>query len=408
MTQTFEASRLENQDLWTSDARVLYMCDFIPSNTGGGAVLMQRLLSSFPAGSFSMLCGWRLFSQTATGGNHSLEADLCSFPTFSGKGRWGLGRIRSFLDWVTLPLLVLVAISIVKAQKRKAIFSVAHGQFFLGAALVARLTGIPLVLWVHDDWVAQTRQNSYVLVYFSSTLFRLAVRSATHIYCISDAMAEWLQAEYGVVSEIQMPGAYAVQLEKGMTSHSEIFRIAYAGTLVAGDETVTLLVDLLNEGGIREDRRVHLDLYLPPAESNSRWQSPYVTIHPWLSQAELKDRLSKADLLFLPYNFSEREHHITTRSFPTKAADYLACDRPILLMAPASSAIVLYARQHAFAHILDEPSSERLAACLKALISDHGYREAPRKRAQRLFNANHNIVRQGRDVHELLNRITVD
>jgi hypothetical protein len=53
-----------------------------------------------------------------------------------------------------------------------------------------------------------------------------------------------------------------------------------------------------------------------------------------MPQSELPRILSSADILFLPYSFSQIARKAIETAFPSKIADYLAAGRPILVFGP--------------------------------------------------------------------------
>ena len=117
-----------------------------------------------------------------------------------------MGRLRAALDWLAIPFVAATALFVVKKRSVGVILSIAHGHFFVAAALAARASGVPLVLWVHDDWVAMTKRRSFVLKYIARDVFGFAVRSARHVYAVSEPMARWLRSEFNVDAVVQLPG----------------------------------------------------------------------------------------------------------------------------------------------------------------------------------------------------------
>src|SRR5205823_1237952 len=182
---------------------ILFMCDFPPSNLRGGSVLISRLLESYQPDQVIVLTGSYFDSLSPHEGRISCKQLI--FPTSSETGRWGLGRIKSFIDWLAISLLTLYGIWIVKRNRIKAMVTIAHGYFFVAVALVSWLTGVPFILMVHDDWVSATLRGSLVLKYFCVPIFRFVAQRAAHVYAVTPYMGEMLAANYGIKSEVQMP-----------------------------------------------------------------------------------------------------------------------------------------------------------------------------------------------------------
>ncbi|HWE52156.1 MAG TPA: glycosyltransferase [Bryobacteraceae bacterium] len=176
------------------------------------------------------------------------------------------------------------------------------------------------------------------------------------------------------------------------------FRIAFAGTSTATIETLRILANLIADGSLSQERRVELHLYIPAGYLEDL-RAEGIVFHEWLPEAELRQALSAADLLFLPYSFMGNLDHVTSRSFPAKTADYLACGKPILLMAPASAAVVRYARENGFAAIIDQPDSAALRDTILRLIQDSADRARLARNARAVFLENHDIARQRESVY---------
>src|SRR5437588_11990723 len=87
--------------------RLLYACDFPPSNLGGGPILMSRLLSEYPPDSITVLTSTRYARVSPQEGR--LTCEEITVGLSEGYGRFGLGRIRAALNWLRIPMIVLVA-----------------------------------------------------------------------------------------------------------------------------------------------------------------------------------------------------------------------------------------------------------------------------------------------------------
>jgi hypothetical protein len=391
----------------------LYFCDFPPLNLGGGGLLMEYLLRSYPPGRLTILTGSHYFQQASKKSLPANRDNYAVFPVAAEFGRWGLGRLLSLLNWLALPLAGLLAFFLIKRKRARVILSVAHGRFFLAAAVLARITGVPLVLWVHDDWIAMIERRVFPRSCLSP-MFSFAVKSASHVYAVSEHMADWLRTEYGVEAEIQLPCSEGLAADCGdKPAARHTFRMAFAGTNVATGDTLQMLAEVVGQGIVLPDgRRVELHLYMPaPAAPEMEpvccwWRQEGVVIHPWLSQVELQRELSQADLLFLPYNFSPHYTSLWARSFPTKAAEYLRYGKPILLMAPPGAAIVPYARAHGFAAVLDRPDKDLLVDTIRRIATDASYREMLCARALDAFRTNHDAARQRNAVYALMDGLS--
>src|SRR3974377_2251821 len=106
--------------------RALYFCDFAPKNSGGGGLLMERLLGAMPSEFLTVLSGSQHFKQVFGNKPEKKAANYIIFPVSSGTGRYGLGRLRHLADWLALPWVALLALYLIKRRQVRIILSVAH------------------------------------------------------------------------------------------------------------------------------------------------------------------------------------------------------------------------------------------------------------------------------------------
>jgi hypothetical protein len=381
---------------WTGPAPppILYLCDFPPSNLTGGSVLVDRLLADYPPENIVAFTSSRYRcpdSQTRRWSSHH-----AALPGVRNQGRWGSGRVKGLVNWLLIPLIALRAALQLRQCPVSAILSVAHGTYFIAAALASTLTATPLVLIVHDDWVADLQRTSYLFKYIARLLFGSVLRRASHVFAVSPPMQRLLSAEYGVDAELQMPCAEAVTRPAVVPDRECSMlhcRILYAGNRVCAADSLEILMELLTEDRLAEYglRDWELHLYTPP------FQVPVperVTWHDWVSQAELAEAVASADILFLPYSFLPAEKLVRATSFPAKTADYLASGRPMLIFAPPDCSIVEYAREFDFACIVTEPTKNALAAGIGSICRSQAYRDRLTANALRTLAVNHSAVRQ--------------
>jgi len=392
---------------------ILFMCDFPPSNLRGGSVLMSRLLEEFPSNRLVVLTG--SYYEAVSPKEGRLSCKQVVFPTSSQTGRWGFGRIKSSFDWLAIPLLMLYGFAILKRNRLSVIVTIAHGHFFVAAGLLSRITGTPLVLIVHDDWVAGLQRDSFVLKHFSDTILRFVARQAAHVYAVTPYMGERLSARYGVASEVQMPAIEtavdnAVPARR-MNTH-ECLRIIYAGTLTgATDDSFKLLLDLVKGDkllgfGITSWELLLFVLATPEQAIAAGWQHERIKVKGWVSQEELRASLTTADILFLPFSFRDDERFATEQAFPSKTADYLKSGRPILILAPPYSSLVRYAREFGFAEIVAQPDADKLAQSIARIWNSDEYRQELTANSRATLNANHDINKQRQEFKALLNELT--
>lgn len=393
---------------------LLYFCDFPPSNLRGGTILLSRLLADYSPERITVLVG--SYYDKVSPAEGRLKCLHKTFPTSNETGRWGWGRLKMLGHRLLLPLLVAYSWHVARQRKSQIIIAVAHGYFFLAAALLSYLTAKPLVLFLHDDWVKHHERGKAALVkrYYQG-LFGWAARRAAHIYVVSEAMQEMMRQSFGVASEVQLPATEEKTLSPPPIAQPQTtaaaFTIAYAGTgTPAVDDSLDLLAQVVASDKLTfaEAAQCELHLYFPITAEQARargWDSPRIKLHGWKSQPELEAALQQADVLFLPFSFKEEQRYLTTTSFPTKASDYFALGKPILVLAPAYSSIARYAQRLGCALAVEQPDANALATALIKLQSDRNYQRSLAEKACAVFQQNHSISRQRKDFGELVTRL---
>jgi len=383
---------------------LLYVFEFPPCHATAGPILMARLLKGYPNDKLHVLAGSH-FLKRFQGGR--LDCHHLSFPQTSNTGRWGLGRLKQLLEMVLMPALAVHCCRVIRRYRIEAVLSVAHGIFFVEAAVAARLCRVPFVLMVHDDWIDFMRSRMWVPNPVARWCYRRVLRSASQIYAVSPGMQQALRQEYGVESEVQLPASEAQPASADSESARDTLRVAFAGTLTPVTiPSIDLLVKALQSPAL-SGINWSLDIYgaLPEHLRQSGWDDARVHAHGWAPQQEVHAALRQADVLYLPYSFDDAHLRVVQTSFPSKLADYLAAGKPVLICAPPESTVMPYARAGGFAELVDRPSQDLLAAALLRLATSPEHRQRLAARGLQVFSENHDIVRQQREFMACIARL---
>jgi glycosyltransferase involved in cell wall biosynthesis len=229
-------------------------------------------------------------------------------------------------------------------------------------------------------------------------------------------MQQILKSEYGVDSELQWPGT-----EKDYRSDSAVTKLSahphsavilFAGAITDSVlDSLKLLAEILVTGKLQvygiQSAELHLYTQLSPERIRDwGWDHPSISVHGWVSQQELQGVLQSADILFLPFSFSERARYAVESAFPSKTADYLAAGKPILVFGPPYSSLVHYGAQEGFAEIVTEFSADALARGIHNLVASPEHRDTLASRALEVFSQHHDIDRQRSQFLSMLNTLT--
>jgi glycosyltransferase involved in cell wall biosynthesis len=380
--------------------RLLYVCDWPPSNFGGGPILMSRLLREYPPDTITVLTSTRFARVSPKEGR--LECDEITVPLSEGYGRFGLGRLRILLNWLRIPVIAFKVRKLIGQREIAAILTVLHGRFCFAAALAGWMTDVTYIVVVHDDYVSEMNL-------LGRWLSRSVMRGAAHIYCVSPGMKESIERNFGVDAELQPPATERHEHEYLRPAAREV-SIVYAGSITSAvEDNLKLLAALIIDGRLSEHGvEAKLHLYTVLKQERRRewgWDHPNIVFHAWVGQAELPDVLRTADILFLPFSFAPEERHTVKTAFPSKTADYLASGTPILVFGPEYSTLVAYARREGFGEIVMEPDGELLAQAIQRIARDAGHREMLSQCALTVFSKHHDIAQQRADFVRLLDNI---
>lgn len=371
---------------------LLFFCDYPPCSFMGGPVLMSRLLATYPPENCTVLTVREALRRYETDGR--LKCKHFGIPRVDANGRLGLGRIKGLINWLLLLVAAISGVWIIISKKVEVVVTVAHGYFFLAATLACLITKTPFVLFIHDEWVARMKGTSWLADYFWSDIFKCVVNSASHIYVVSTAMQEFIKGRYGVDSEVQLPF-----IERKEEAHvgcewnaRRNIRIVYTG-IGFGMDGLNLLSSIIIKGKLKphglDNCELHLYMPLDRQQVNRLgWDHEQIVLHGWVSQDKVRTAIATADLLYLPFSFEASDKGASI-AFPTKTADYLASNIPMVICAPAYSSITQYAEKMRFARVITELSEEAMIKEIVTIINDKAYRQALLSNAKRTFDQNH-------------------
>lgn len=388
--------------------RLLFVGEFPPSNHHGGAILVRRLLEEHPAGCLTVITSKR-------GVEHSKGMDLLkcrhiAFPILCGtRHPW----FRKIGNCLSLGGVAFTATQEMRRQRMEAVITIIQARYYFAAALASWVTGTPLIAIVHDN-VFSSHVGGGKFLAMRRRWTKAVLQHAAHIYVVSPEMQRLVFAECGREAEIQLPStAMSAREAAGELNFISLGRpvILFAGTVgYTVRDSLDLLANLIATGKLQEygmpTAKLHLCTSMTDAEIRKHgWDRPGIVAKGWLSQSELAEEFSSADILFLPYSFSTNSREAVKAAFPSKAADYLAAGKPIVVFGPKNSSLVRYASEQGFAEVVDEFSEAALACGIQKVAFSPSYREKLAARALEVFSVNHDIEYQRNKFYLTLDRI---
>lgn len=339
--------------------RLAVVCDVPVERSGGGALLLYRLLKGYPPDRLAVLTG----TLDRQGKTHERLPDVAYHDVHYKVGRLVRNRLNPFWP-VVMSRLIRSRVGEIGRVLRdfapQAVLAVPHHFSWIAAAEYARRAKVPLHLVVHDDWPSyQTfRQTGFikdaVRRVMRSTLGRV-YRGAASRLCVSPGMIEQCREWFGVEGTLLYPN-------RGDDSPPPRLRVradAAGPPVVAfcGNINQDGTIDLLRKmAAVLEGVGGRLDLYTMVSDShlsNIGLSTPAVRKLGYFPAAEMGDRVgSTAHALFLPASFEPRERLDVATLFPSKLADYTAIGLPVLVWGPEYSSAARW--------VIDNPGSAEL------------------------------------------------
>jgi hypothetical protein len=205
------------------------------------------------------------------------------------------------------------------------------------AAKLASLAGKQNAFYVVDDFLAPMRiaGATGTALEREHERARKALFSAKHIFTITDGLGDHLRRSYGISSTTLPlpfePGARDTFAPKNQILYAGSINFLYA----AG------LLDLFRAvDRVRQAAGVDLTVRLLTTSSAAEITKllgklpPFVVFGPARNGDDLISEIASSIFAFLPYSFDAREKSMVTTSFPSKALEYLAYARSILVYGP--------------------------------------------------------------------------
>jgi glycosyltransferase involved in cell wall biosynthesis len=358
--------------------RIGVVSHVLPPAPSGQAVVLYRLLAGTPPERYFLISrenyeggkGADSASEKLPGRYYRLAPPfafrLPGVPLLSG-------RAASLNAWIAIRSRARQIARIARKEHCGALIGCTGDLYDLPATAIAgRWTGLPVILYLFDDYVHQWTGPSRK---FAASLEPGILRAARAVIVPNEhAQAEYAR-RYGVRGTIvrnlcpipdlaEMDGAERA-FEPG-ASH-----IVYAGAVyhAQGDAFRNLIAAI----GRTAPGRIRLHVYTAqsPAELEGQGiHGPMVVHHPHIPQSGVAAVLRQADVLFLPLAFRSPIQEVIRTSAPGKMGEYLAVGRPILVHAPGDSFVAWYFRTNGCGVVADLEDPEDLAAALDRLCTD--------------------------------------
>lgn len=372
------------------------MSELPPSTMAGAPVIVRGLLSDYDPERLDVLCCAR---------QHDIPDQIvrssyldCEHAVVANAQRWELRPRRFFgpfwesLNLARVPRIVSLGRRIVETRGNEAILTVPwRCDFALAAYLLSRQTGVPLYVFEMDDWEAM---NPHALPRLVARRYHgRLLRHAERTWLISPAMVERYRDRFGIDGDflhhhVDVERYLEASERRRPFSDPERLSIVYTGSINRMfADTMRIVCATLNQGLEVGGRRVTLSIY--GASCPPDLLGPHVTFEGLVDSEEIPAVLASADVLLVGVTFSQDREllELVKTSIYTKTVDYLASNRPVLIVSPRYAAEVEYFG--GVSTVVDSVAPGQLAEALSRIAGDRRETEDRSRRGLELVRARH-------------------
>jgi glycosyltransferase involved in cell wall biosynthesis len=269
----------------------------------------------------------------------------------------------------------------------------------------------PLVFHMMDDWLSLMRGHGPMKFYWRKIIdreFRTLLKRATLLMSISHAMADEYEKRYSkkfITFHNPIDLDFWKKYQKSKYEINDSPTILYAGRIGLGVhsslEKIAKVVQSINK-----EYNLKVKFILQTKEKPS-WLQKYNSVqhvNP-VDYIDLPKYFSSADILIIPYDFTQESVQYIQFSMPTKAPEYMISGTPIIVFAPESTAIVKYAKKYEWAEIVTSSNDLELSSAIRQLLENKNLREKLGKNAINIAEENHSSTNVSRNFISMLSRI---
>ena len=381
--------------------RLLYMSEHPPSCAGGQPLIVNKLLRDYDMQRLNILCDARqhraapLVRDTFLPCRHTVVRHAEGHTALRPRRIFGL--IGENLNLLRIGTIERAGRRIVATRNIQAIFTVPwRCDFAVAAYRLSVETGLPLYVFETDDWYAMNARpfTGSVVRYHQAPM----LRHATKLWVTSPRMSERYSERFGVESEFLFhyldTGPYVrASAKRKRLSDPGVVRMVYTGAInTMFWETMLQVCSMINDGLEVEGRRVQLDVYgggLPEV-----FRGRHVHYRGLVAGDDIPSVLAEADITLIAVTFNSDADLVALvrTSLYTKTIDYLAAQRPVLMVSPSYSAEVAYFGD--VATVVDAPDAAGITAALTALARDDAAVAAQCERGLKFVQERHSLERR--------------
>ena len=270
---------------------------------------------------------------------------------------------------------------------------------------------IPAAIHMMDDWPMTVSSRGPFRKYWHNRIdreFRELLAKTTSYLSISDAMSEEYLNRYGKqFKAFHNPVDPSWFNEDPVTNESDkrYFRVLYLGRIGIANESSLLAFSEFISNYIYQDCIVEFDVYTKDIDSKIARRIGNlkgVRINLPVNHEDVPSLMTRYQLLLLPLDFTRSGLKFSRLSMPSKTSEYMLSGTPIMVMAPAESAVSKFCTYNKCAHCISSDKLEDLTKTMNFLIENDDYRKDLASGAKRLANQLFNRRKVTRDFRDFL------
>ena len=263
---------------------------------------------------------------------------------------------------------------------------------------LADLTGASLAVHIMDDWPTTLHTKGIFSISLRKKMlreFRAILERASVRLAISQAMCDEYKKRYDLdFQPFYNPIDLKVweNVSRNEWTARKPFRFVYTGRIgVANAQSLkdmALAIKSLHGQGYDICLEIYSSDFQKPDFANLI-EKNVIDLLPPVSHDRIPALLANADGLVLPLDFDEQAQKYARFSIPTKASEYMASSTPVLVYAPANTAVSDYARNDGWGYMVSKKSKVDLKQAILQLMGNQTLRKQLGTRAYQLAIRNH-------------------
>lgn len=266
----------------------------------------------------------------------------------------------------------------------------------------------PMIFHVMDDWPSTISQKGPFKNYWHKRIdkeLRILINKCAVLLSISHDMADEYKKRYGKnFTTFHNPIVIEFWKSHQRTTYDlkDSPEILYAGRIGPGIQScLEFMAKAVDHTNSKFKKSVR---FILQTKDKPDWIGNYKCVHhkPLVPYSDLPKVFGEADFLYLPYDFSEASIKFIKYSMPTKAPEYMMSGTPVIIFAPAETALVKDAQRGNWAKVITENDIDVLSETINQLLCDKELRKKITANAIQIAEHNYNSVKIRNNFKEII------